>query len=40
MIRKLPLIPTILVGVAVAVMIGLGIGPLERRLDTAALLPT
>lgn len=38
MIRKLPLIPTILVGLAVAVMIGLGIWQLERRSEKEALL--
>lgn len=40
MIRKLPLIPTILVGLAVAVMIGLGIWQLERREEKEALLAT
>lgn len=40
MIRKLPLIPTILVGLAVAVMIGLGIWQLERRSEKEALLAT
>lgn len=40
MIRKLPLIPTILVGLAVAVMIGLGIWQLERRAEKEALLAT
>ena len=38
MIRKLPLIPTILVGLAVAVMIGLGIWQLDRREEKEALL--
>ena len=38
MTRKLPLIPTILVGLAVAVMIGLGIWQLERRQEKEALL--
>jgi len=38
MSRKLPLIPTILVGLAVAVMIGLGIWQLERRDQKLALL--
>lgn len=38
MIRKLPLIPTILVGLAIAVMIGLGIWQLERREQKLALL--
>jgi surfeit locus 1 family protein len=36
--RKLPLIPTILVGLAIAVMIGLGIWQLERRQEKLALL--
>ena len=36
--RKLPLIPTILVGLAVAVMIGLGFWQLERRAEKNALL--
>lgn len=40
MIRKLPLIPTILVGLAVAVMIGLGIWQLQRRAEKEALLAT
>lgn len=40
MIRKLPLIPTILVGLAVAVMIGLGFWQLERRQEKEALLAT
>ena len=40
MIRKLPLFPTILVGLAVAVMIGLGIWQLERRGEKEALLAT
>lgn len=38
MIRRLPLIPTILVGLAVAVMIGLGVWQLERRHQKEALL--
>ena len=38
MSRKLPLIPTILVGLAVLVMIGLGIWQLERRKEKEALL--
>lgn len=38
MSRKLPLVPTILVGLAVAVMIGLGIWQLERREQKLALL--
>lgn len=40
MTRKLPLIPTILVGLAVAVMIGLGIWQIERRGEKEALLDT
>lgn len=40
MIRRLPLIPTILVGLAVAVMIGLGFWQLERREEKEALLAT
>ena len=40
MIRRLPLIPTILVGLAVAVMIGLGTWQLERREEKEALLAT
>jgi surfeit locus 1 family protein len=40
MIRRLPLLPTILVGVAVAVMIGLGIWQLDRRQQKEALLTT
>ena len=40
MTRKLPLIPTILVGLAVAVMIGLGIWQLQRRAEKDALLAT
>lgn len=38
MIRKLPIIPTILVGLAVAVMIGLGFWQLQRRAQKEALL--
>ena len=38
MIRKWPLIPTILVAAAVATMIGLGIWQLQRRQDKLALL--
>jgi cytochrome oxidase assembly protein ShyY1 len=38
--RKLPLIPTILVGLAVAVMIGLGFWQLDRRGEKEALLAT
>src|SRR5688500_10177947 len=40
MIRKLPIIPTILVGLAVAVMIGLGIWQLQRKAEKDALLAT
>lgn len=40
MTRKLPLIPTILVGLAVAVMIGLGVWQLDRRNEKEALLDT
>ena len=36
MSRKLPLIPTILVALAVAAMIGLGIWQLERRKEKEA----
>lgn len=36
--RKLPLIPTILVSLAMAAMIGLGIWQLERRKEKEALL--
>lgn len=36
--RKLPFVPTILVGLAIAVMIGLGIWQLERRQEKLALL--
>ena len=38
MIRKLPLLPTILVGLAAAVMIGLGIWQLDRREQKESLL--
>lgn len=38
MTRKLPLIPTILVGLAIAVMIGLGIWQLDRRKEKQALI--
>jgi len=38
MIRKLPIIPTILVALAVATMIGLGFWQLERRQEKEALL--
>lgn len=40
MTRKLPLIPTILVGLAVVVMIGLGIWQLDRKGEKDALLAT
>lgn len=40
MTRKLPLIPTVLVGLAIAVMIGLGIWQLQRREEKEALLAT
>ena len=40
MIRKLPLIPTLLVALAVATMIGLGIWQLERSKEKNALLAT
>jgi len=40
MSRKLPLIPTILVALAVATMIGLGIWQLERRKEKEELLAT
>lgn len=40
MIRKLPLIPTILVALAVATMIGLGIWQLDRRSQKEVLLAT
>ncbi|HEY0628551.1 MAG TPA: SURF1 family protein [Sphingomicrobium sp.] len=40
MSRKLPLIPTILVGLAVVVMIGLGIWQLQRKAEKDALLAT
>ena len=38
MIRKWPLVPTILVAAAVATMIGLGFWQLERRQEKLALL--
>jgi len=38
MSRKLPLVPTILVALAVAAMIGLGVWQLERRSEKEALL--
>ena len=38
MTRKLPIIPTILVALAVAIMIGLGIWQLDRRKEKEALL--
>jgi len=37
MTRKLPLIPTILVALAVAAMVGLGFWQLERRTEKEAL---
>jgi surfeit locus 1 family protein len=40
MTRKLPLLPTIIVAGAIAVMIGLGIWQLERRQEKEALLAT
>ncbi len=40
MTRRLPLIATIVVGLAVAVMIGLGVWQLERRAEKEALLAT
>jgi surfeit locus 1 family protein len=40
LIRKLPLLPTILVGLAVAAMIGLGIWQIGRRAEKDALLAT
>ncbi|HXG80661.1 MAG TPA: SURF1 family cytochrome oxidase biogenesis protein, partial [Sphingomicrobium sp.] len=40
MTRRLPLVPTILVGFAIAVMIGLGIWQLDRREQKQALLET
>ncbi len=40
MIRKWPLIPTILVAAAVSTMIGLGIWQLQRRQEKLALLDT
>ena len=38
--QKLPIVPTILVALAVATMIGLGIWQLERRKEKEALLAT
>jgi cytochrome oxidase assembly protein ShyY1 len=38
--RTLPLVPTILVGLAVAVMIGLGVWQLDRRQEKEALIAT
>ena len=35
---KFPLVPTILVGAAVALMIGLGIWQLQRKAEKEALL--
>ena len=40
MSRKLPLIPTIVVALAMATMIGLGVWQLERRKEKEALLAT
>ena len=40
MTGRLPLIPTLLVGLAIAIMIGLGIWQLERRDQKLALLET
>ncbi|MDQ3074973.1 MAG: SURF1 family protein [Pseudomonadota bacterium] len=40
MIRRWPLIPTILVAAAIAAMVGLGIWQLERRQEKLALLET
>lgn len=40
MSQKVPVIPTILVGLAVAVMVGLGVWQLERRDQKLALLET
>ena len=40
MIRKLPILPTILVGLAVITMIGLGIWQLQRMKQKEALLAT
>jgi cytochrome oxidase assembly protein ShyY1 len=40
MTRRLPLIPTILVGIAVALMLGLGVWQLQRRAEKEALLAT
>lgn len=40
MIRKLPIIPTIIVGLAVVTMIGLGIWQLQRMKQKEALLAT
>jgi surfeit locus 1 family protein len=40
MIRKLPLIPTILVALAVATMIGLGVWQLQRKAEKDRLLAT
>jgi cytochrome oxidase assembly protein ShyY1 len=38
MIRKLPFVPTILVAISIAVMIGLGVWQLERRQEKLALM--
>jgi surfeit locus 1 family protein len=40
MSRRLPIVPTLLVGLAVLVMIGLGIWQLERRGEKEALIAT
>ena len=40
MTRRFPLLPTIVVGLAVAVMIGLGIWQLDRRQEKEALIGT
>lgn len=40
MTRKLPLVPTIIVGLAVLAMVGLGIWQLERRAEKQALIAT
>ena len=40
MTRKLPLLPTIIVMLAIATMIGLGIWQLQRRNEKEALLAT
>lgn len=40
MIRRLPLLPTLIVALAIAVMVGLGFWQLERRAEKEALLAT